>query len=692
MRDERSTDASSQPSRHASASSSLDGMSLEAVTINTIRTLAMDAVQQADSGHPGTPMALAPLAYVLWSRFLRFNPRNPAWFDRDRFVLSAGHASMLQYAMLFLTGYGLSLDDLRRFRQWGSHTPGHPEHGVTPGVETTTGPLGQGLMNSVGMAIAEAHLAATYNRPGHAVVNHNTYAICGDGDLMEGASHEAASLAGHLGLGKLIWIYDDNHITIEGDTALAYSDDVARRFEAYHWHVQNLGEASEDLEALTLALANARKETAKPSLVIVRSHIGYGAPTKQDTAAAHGSPLGEAEVRGAKRFYGWPEEPAFLVPHRALEHMRKLAARGPDEEAEWERRITAYRTAYPELAARLDAAMAGSLDAGWDAGIPDFTPADGPMATRKASGLVLNAVANRVPTLMGGAADLAGSTKTLIDGGGDFSSHDHAGRNMHWGIREHAMCGASNGMALHGGVRPYASTFFIFTDYARPSIRLASLMELPVVYVMTHDSIGLGEDGPTHQAVEHLASFRAMPGMTVIRPADANETAMAWRSAMSRTGGPTMLVLTRQKLPVLDRAALAPASGALRGGYVLAPESGESPDAILLASGSEVHIALGARDILSRDGLDVRVVSMPSWELFRAQDEAYRDRVLPPAVRTRVAVEAGATQGWLEWVTGDGAVVGIDRFGASAPWKEIYAHFGLTAEAVAGRARALVGR
>ena len=691
MSDDRPTDAST-PSGQTPAAPSLDGMSVEALTINTIRTLAMDAVQQADSGHPGTPMALAPLAYVLWSRFLRYNPENPRWFDRDRFVLSAGHASMLQYAMLFLAGYGLTLDDLRRFRQWGSPTPGHPEYGVTPGVETTTGPLGQGLMNSVGMAIAEAHLSALYNRPGHTVVNHNTYAVCSDGDFMEGASHEAASLAGHLGLGKLIWIYDDNHITIEGDTALAYSDDVARRFEAYHWHVQDLGEASEDLDALTLALANARKETARPSLVIVRSHIGYGAPTKQDTADAHGSPLGADEVRGAKRFYGWPEEPSFLVPHRALEHMRQLAARGPGEEAEWRRRLEAYRDAYPDLAARLEGAIDGGLPPGWDADVPVFAASQGPMATRKAAGTVLNAFAERVPFLMGGAGDLAGSTKTLIDGGGDFSARDHAGRNMHWGIREHVMCGASNGMALHGGVRPYASTFFIFTDYARPSIRLASLMELPVVYVMTHDSIGLGEDGPTHQAVEHLASFRAMPGMTVIRPADANETAMAWRSAMSRTGGPTMLVLSRQKLPILDRSGLAPAAGALRGAYVLAREGGNAPDAVLIASGSEVHIALEARGLLAAAGIDARVVSMPSWEIFREQDAAYRDEVLPPGVRTRVAVEAGASQGWLEWVTGDGAVVGVDRFGASAPWKEIYAHLGLTGEAVARRTRDLLGR
>jgi len=670
----------------------LDDWPIEDLCIDTIRTLAMDAVQKADSGHPGTPMALAPLAFVLWDRILRYDPKEPGWFDRDRFVLSNGHASMLQYAVLHLTGYDLSLEDIERFRRWGSRTPGHPEHGVTPGVETTTGPLGQGLMNSVGMALAEAHLAAVFNRPDHEIVDHHTYVFCSDGDFMEGASHEAASLAGHLRLGKLVWVYDDNHITIEGDTKLAYSDHVAARFEAYGWHVQDLGEKANELEALTGALEAARDETSRPSLVIVRSHIGWGAPDKQDTAAAHGSPLGEDEVRATKRFYGWPEDEEFLVPDRAREHMSRAIERGRELREAWEERFEAYREAHPDLARRFEAALSGRLPEDWDADLPSFAPGDGPMATRAASGKTLNAFAGRVPWLMGGSADLAGSTKTLLDGSDDFEAGSYEGRNMHWGIREHVMASASSGMALHGGVRPYAATFFVFTDYARPGIRLSALMELPTVYVMTHDSIGLGEDGPTHQPVEHLASLRAMPHLWVVRPADANETVEAWRVAMERRDGPTMLVLTRQKIPVLDRGELAPADGVRRGGYVLAPEEGERPDAVLLATGSEVSLALEARDRLSEEGIDVRVVSLPCWKLFRDQPQEYRDEVLPPTVRARVAVEAGATFGWREWVGDEGDVVGVDRFGASAPWREVYEHYGLTARNVASRVRALLGR
>jgi transketolase len=645
----------------------------------------MDAVERADSGHPGTPMALAPLAFVLWDRILRYNPRDPEWFDRDRFVLSNGHASMLQYAVLHLTGYDLSLDDLKRFRQWDSPTPGHPEVERTPGVETTTGPLGQGLMNSVGMAIAERHLAAVFNRPGHEIVDHHTYAFCSDGDMMEGASHEAASLAGHLSLDKLVWVYDDNHITIEGDTRLAYSDDVARRFEAYGWHVQDLGDRANDLDALTRALRQARDETSRPSLVIIRSHIGWGAPEKQDTAEAHGSPLGEAEVRAAKRFYGWPEDADFLVPDAVREHMGRAVERGRILQNEWRARLKTYREAHPELAERFDAALRGDLPDGWDRDIPVFEPDDGPMATRKAAGTVLNAFAARVPWLMGGSADLAGSTKTLMDGAGDFEAGTPEGRNMHWGIREHAMTAACTGMSLHGGVRPFGATFFVFTDYARPAIRLSALTAQPVILVLTHDSIGLGEDGPTHQPVEHLASLRAMPGVHVIRPADANEVAVAWRLAMERRDGPTLLVLTRQKVPVLDRAALAPADGVRRGGYVLARERGDRPDAILLATGSEVSIALEARDHLAARDVDARVVSLPCWERFRAQPRSYRDEVLPPAVGVRVAVEAASPFGWSEWVGDGGAVVGVDRFGASAPWKENYRHYGLTADDVARR-------
>ncbi len=668
----------------------LADMADEELTINTIRTLAMDAVQKANSGHPGTPMALAPLAYVLWHRLMRYNPRNPHWFNRDRFVLSAGHASLLQYAALYLTGYDLSLDDIKDFRQWESRTPGHPEYGDTPGIETTTGPLGQGLISSVGMAIAEARLAAVFNRDGHAIVDHHTWVICSDGDLMEGASHEAASLAGHLGLGKLIWVYDDNHITIDGDTALAYSDDVAARFAAYGWHVQNTGDRAQDTDALEAALTAARAEASRPSLVIVRSHIGYGAPTKQDTADAHGAPLGAEEVRLTKLNYGWPEDAEFLVPDRALRHMRTAVPRGERLEAEWNRRREAYARAHPELSKELDAWLAGVPPAGWDADIPSFAPHDGPIATRAASGKVLNAFAARVPWLMGGSADLTGSTKTLINGDGTFARGAQAGRNMHWGVREHVMCGACSGMALHGGIRPYAATFFVFTDYARPAIRLAALMRLPVIYVLTHDSIGLGEDGPTHQPIEHLASLRAMPGMCLIRPADANETAEAWRVAIERRDGPTMLLLSRQKLPVLDRSELGGAAGTRRGAYVIARERGERPDVVIIATGSEVAIALEARSRLMGGEIDARVVSMPSWELFREQPDEYRADVLPPAVPARLAVEAGVAQGWLEWIGADGDVVALDRFGASAPWKDAYVGLGLTAERVVERARALI--
>jgi transketolase len=684
------TTATDQAGTAGARSPDLDGWPIEKLCIDTIRTLAMDAVQKADSGHPGTPMALAPLAFVLWDRVLRYDPKAPDWFDRDRFVLSCGHASMLQYAVLHLTGYDLSLEELENFREWGSRTPGHPEVHVTPGVETTTGPLGQGIMNSVGMAIAEAHLAATFNRAGHTIVDHHTYAFCSDGDLMEGASHEAASVAGHLGLGKLVWVYDDNHITIEGNTKLAYSDDVPGRFEAYGWHVQELGDKANDVDALTAALETARDETERPSLIIVRSHIGWGAPHKQDTAAAHGSPLGEEEIRETKRFYGWPEDAKFLVPVRAREHMGRAVERGRDLREAWEARLEAYRRDHPDLAASFEQALRGELPDGWDGAIPVFRPDQGPMATRAASGKVLNAFAERVPWVMGGSADLAGSNKSLLDASGDFEAGSYGERNMHWGIREHVMASASSGMALHGGVRPYAATFFVFTDYARPGIRLSALMELPTVFIMTHDSIGLGQDGPTHQPVEHLASLRAMPHMHVIRPADANETAVAWRMAMERQDGPTMLVLSRQKLPILDRAGLGAAEEARRGGYVLAAERGERPDVLLLATGSEVWIALEAREQLAGEGIDARVVSLPCWEVFREQPPDYRERVLPPEVTARVSIEAAASFGWREWVGDAGDVIGLDRFGASAPWKVLYEHFGFTAGDLARRARALL--
>lgn len=669
---------------------SSDGIAVEELSVNTIRTLAMDAVQQAGSGHPGTAMALAPVAYTLWMRHMRYNPENPDWLDRDRFVLSAGHAAILQYALLHLTGYDLPLEELQRFRQSGSITPGHPENFLTPGVETTTGPLGQGMMNSVGMAIAEAHLAHLFNRPGHEIIDHQTYVICGDGDVMEGACHEAASLAGHLGLGKLTWVYDDNHITIDGDTTLTFSEDVEQRFSAYGWHVQDVGDRANDLGALDEAIASAGAERTRPSLIIVRSHIGYGAPGRQDTASAHGEPLGEDQIVLAKRFYGWAEDAKFHVPEEVREHMHGQVARGREIEADWRRRFEAYRTEYAELAAELEARLEGALPEGWDADVPSFEPDDGPLATRAASGKVLNAIAPSVPWLMGGSADLTGSNKTRIQVSTELSRENPAGRNLHWGIREHLMCSASNGMALHGGIRPFAATFFIFSDYARPAIRLAALMKLPVIYVLTHDSIGLGADGPTHQPVEHLASFRAMPGLRVIRPADANEVSEAWRVALEWTDGPTMLVLSRQKIPISDREEVGDQRGLRRGAYVVSKETGDRLDVILLASGSEVQLALDAQERLAEDGVAARVVSFPSWELFREQSDAYRDEVLPPGVHARLAIEAGASLGWAEWVGEAGEILAIDRFGASASSEDNYESYGLTSEHLAERALRLV--
>lgn len=668
----------------------LNQMSLDDLCINTIRTLSMDAVQKANSGHPGTPMALAPLSYVLWTKFLRHNPRNPNWFNRDRFILSAGHASMLLYAMLYLTGYDLSLDEIKNFRQWGSKTPGHPEYGLTAGVETTTGPLGQGFMNGVGMAMAEAHLAAVYNRDGFDIVDHYTYAFCSDGDLMEGASHEAAALAGHFGLGKLIYVYDDNHISIEGPTEITYSDDVTKRFEAYHWHVQDVGEKANDIEALSQAISNAQNVKDKPSLIIVRSHIAYGAPNMQDTPEAHGSPLGEEEIRLTKRFYGWPEDEHFLVPEKALNHMRQAVNSGENWEAEWNQKYAEYKRAFPELAKQFEAALKQELPQGWDKGIPHFKPDDGPVATRKASGAVLNAIADQVPWLVGGSGDLAPSTNTLIKKSDYFAKGSYHHRNIAYGVREHGMCGINNGIILHGGLKPFAATFFIFTDYARPSIRLAALMELPVIYVMTHDSIGLGEDGPTHQPIEHLASFRAMPHICVIRPADANETAYAWRVAMTRRKGPIMLALTRQNLPIFDRQKAADAEGLMKGAYVISKEKGDRPAVILIASGSEVQLILEAQEELANTGIDARCVSMPSWELFEEQPDSYRNEVLPPTVPARLAVEAGSPLGWEKWVGEKGAVIGITTFGASAPFKENFKNYGFTVENIVSRTKSLL--
>ena len=648
---------------------------LDQLCINTIRTLAMDAVQQADSGHPGTAMALAPLAYVLWQQHLRYNPANPEWLDRDRFVLSAGHACMLLYSVLYLTGYDLTLDDIKQFRQWGSRTPGHSEHGVTPGVEATTGPLGQGTGNAVGMAIAEAQLAALFNRPGHSVVDHHTYFLASDGDLMEGISHEACSLAGHLKLGKLIGFYDDNRITIDGSTELAFSDDTAKRFESYGWHVQRIADGN-DLDAIDDAITQAKRVTDRPSLIIVRTHIAWGSPHKQDTADAHGAPLGVDEVKATKQNLGWPSLEPFYVPDEALAHWRRARTRGARLEADWRKKWDAYRAAHPDLAAELERRIAGRLPAGWDAALPVFGPKDA-QATRAASGKVLNALAAKLPELIGGSADLTGSNNTEIKGG-------DAGRNFHYGVREHAMGAVLNGITLHRGFMPFGGTFLIFSDYMRPSIRLAALTRLKPIYVFTHDSIGLGEDGPTHQPIEQLATLRAIPNMTVIRPSDPTEVVEAWRAAITHRDGPVALVLTRQKVAVVDRAKYAPAAGLHQGGYVLADSP--NPDIVLMATGSEVELILGAYEKLKADSRRPRAVSMPCLEYFAKQSQDYRRSVLPPGV-PRIAVEAAAPQSWYRWIGESGVIMGIERFGESAPYQRIYKEFGLTVDGVVAEAR-----
>jgi transketolase len=649
-------------------------------TINSLRVLAMDAVEQAQSGHPGTPMALAPAAYVLWDRFLRFDPAHPEWPDRDRFVLSCGHASMLIYGLLHLSGFELSLEDLRRFRQWDSHTPGHPERGHAPGVEVTTGPLGQGVANAVGMALAERFLAERFNRSELPLIGHRVWGFVSDGDLMEGVASEAASLAGHLQLGKLNLIYDDNHITIDGNTALSFSEDVGRRFEAYGWHVERVASGN-DLDAIEAALAAAQKETGRPSLVILKTIIGDPAPTKGDTSAAHGTPLGKDEVARTKAILGWPETPFYVAPE-AAEWRERCRARGRAAHDAWESQLRRFRSAHAQDAAELDSWLGRSLPGGWDDSLPDFGPSEGQLATRQASAKVLNALAAKIPNLVGGSADLAESTGVEIKNGGSFSAAK-VGRNIHWGVREHAMAACLNGLAAHGGIRPFGSTFLIFTDYCKPSIRLSALMKLPVIYIGTHDSIGLGEDGPTHQPIEQLAMLRATPNITVIRPADATETVEAWKSAIRRSDGPTVLALSRQRLPVLDRTSLAPAAGAAQGGYILLdPPGGEPPVAIVIATGSEVHPALNAVKQLHHEGVAARLVSLPSWEIFEAQTPEYRESVLPKAARARVAIEAAATFGWHRWVGHEGVVLGIDRFGASAPGERLFREFGLTAERV----------
>ena len=661
---------------------------IEQLAIDTVRTLAMDAVQEANSGHPGTPMALAPVGYALWTRHLRHNPRDPEWTDRDRFVLSAGHASMLIYSLLYLTGYDVTLDDIRRFRQWGSKTPGHPEYGHTPGVETTTGPLGQGVANTVGMALAERWLADRYNRPGHELVDHRTYALCSDGDLMEGISHEAAEIAGHQGLAKLTWIFDDNRITIEGATDLATATDQCERFRGYGWHTLTVRDGT-DLDAIDAALEAAKAETKRPTLIVLRTTIAEGSPNMAGTAATHGAPLGEHEIDATKRNIGYPSLERFHVEPAALEHWRAAAAGGTAQQEEWTRRLEAYRADFPELAAEFEAVTAGDLPAGWDESLPDLSSAP-PTATRNHSGKVLQAVAAALPTMVGGSADLGGSNKTDITGSGDLLRDNPGGRIVHFGVREHAMGAIMNGMALHGGMHPFGGTFLIFSDYMRPSIRLAALMGLPVTYVFTHDSIGLGEDGPTHQPIEQLAALRAIPGLLDLRPADGPETAEAWRAAIAYRDGPSFLALTRQTVPVIDRGPGNPPAGKLhRGAYVLRDVPTDTGlDALVIASGSEVGIALEARRLLAAEGIGVRVVSMPSWRLFSAQTTDYQEQILPRDVR-KVSVEAGSTMGWERWIGSGGVAIGIDRFGASAPFQEIYRHYGITAEAVRDTVRSL---
>jgi len=678
--------------------------SLDNLSINTLRFLSADAVQKANSGHPGLPMGAAAMAYVLWTRFLKHNPTHPKWINRDRFVLSGGHGSMLLYSLLHLTGYDLPLAELQAFRQWGSKTPGHPESHLTPGVEATTGPLGQGLSNAVGLAIAEAHLAARYNRPGHAIVNHATYVLATDGDLMEGVTSEACSLAGHLRLGKLIALYDDNKISLAGSTSLCFTEDVGRRFDAYGWHTQHI-EDGNDLDALDAALKAAQAETTRPSLLLVRTHIGYGSPHKQDTFEAHGSPLGPEELLNAKKNLGWPTEPAFLIPGEALENFRQAVTQGETWEHEWQTMFDRYAQAYPDLAAEFKRRMAGALPPDWGASLPTFVPDPKGLATRKASESVLQALAAKLPELMGGSADLNPSTFTWLKGLGDFQSPTvspngaqglvggewgYGGRNLAFGVREHAMGAAINGLALHGGFIPYTATFLTFSDYMRPAIRLAAISKLNSIFVFTHDSIGLGEDGPTHQPIEQLAALRAIPDLVTIRPADANESAEAWRAAIQNQHGPTVLIFTRQNVPTLDRTKYAPASGLHKGGYVLSDLGGGQPQIILMATGSEVGLMAQAGDKLAAEGARVRLVSMPSMELFERQPESYRDSVLPPTVTARLAIEAGVAMPWHKWIGSQGDCVCMSSYGASAPANVLFEKYGFTVDNVLAKAKTLL--
>jgi transketolase len=683
---------------------SISERDLENLCINTLRMLSADAVQQANSGHPGMPMGAAAMGYTLWTKFLKHNPHNPHWFDRDRFVLSAGHGSMLLYSLLHLTGYDLSLDEIQHFRKWGSQTPGHPERGHTAGVEVSTGPLGQGFGNGVGMAIAEAWLAARYNRPGHTIVDHHTYAICGDGDLMEGVEQESASLAGHLQLGKLIYLYDQNHISLAGATGLDFTEDVARRFEAYGWHTRSVPDGN-DTGEIASAIQEAQAENARPSLILVHTHIGYGSPHKQDNFSAHGNPLGEDELIATKKALGWPTTDKFYLPPEAVAYFRQAVPAGGAAEQEWDAKIAAYKEAFPAEAAEFARIVSGQFPDGWQSDLPKYTPSDKPIATRAAGGAALNALAKHLPNIIGGSADLNPSTDTALKGLGDFQPSEaegpgtlgavggewsYAGRNVAFGVREHAMGAAVNGMAAHGGVLPFSATFFVFSDYMKPAIRLGALSRLKAVYVFTHDSVGVGEDGPTHEPVEQLAGVRAIPGLTVIRPADPAETVQAWVFAVQHDG-PTLLVLTRQAVAHLDHSQ-SNSPDVARGAYVLSAGGGDSPDVILIGTGSEVQLCVTAQQMLIPYGVKARVVSMPSWDLFDAQDDAYRESVLPKGIRKRVTVEAAATLGWHRWAGDEGAVIGIDRFGASAPGEEIFKHLGITAEHVVAEALRLLGK
>jgi transketolase len=666
-----------------------DNHNIDQISINTIRFLAIDAVQKANAGHPGMPMGCAPIGYTLFTKYMKHNPVNPAWINRDRFILSAGHGSMLLYSLLHLCGYGLPMEQLKLFRQWESKTPGHPEYRLTPGVETTTGPLGQGFANAIGIALAEAHIAANFNKEDLKIIDHYVYGICSDGDLMEGISHEAASIAGHLGLGKIIFFYDNNSITIDGKTSLAFSEKVGKRFEAYNWHVQYIEDVN-DLDAINKAVKKAQRATDKPSIIVTKTHIGFGSPNKQDTSEAHGSPLGDEEVRLTKRNLGWPEDKIFYIPDEVAEHFKSVLVKGKKEEKKWNKLYSIYKTKYPEDAALLEKYMNGEFGDEWISKLPKFEDDGKKMATRSAGGKVINSIAKYLPNLIGGSADLNPSTNTYIKESSAINTGDFKGRNIHFGIREHGMAGILNGMALYGGIIPFGSTFLVFSDYLRPAIRLAALSRINPILVFTHDSIGLGEDGPTHQPVEHLASLRAIPNVVVIRPADANETSYAWQAAIQHKGGPVLIILTRQGLPILDQNKFPSASNLLKGAYILKEAEGGNPDIILMATGSEVSVTLKAAEELGKEGIKARVVSFPSWELFEQQSESYKESILPASIKARVSIEAGVKQGWEKYIGNKGLSISVETFGHSAPGNIVLEKYGFNSPNITSIAKKLL--